>query len=158
VRPQRFALVVVALAIAFAVFLLWRLLREPAALPTQPIPYADNVHSVKSDLCRLARAERSYFAVTARYPPEHELRSNADPSLPSLRQWPYHYEIYVPVPERFVVVATLRGLSGQHPPAFVVDGNLQVCTVMSKFPQHRSTLDSVPEERGMVEYECEPCN
>jgi len=121
------------------------------------MPHAANVHSVKSDLCRLARAERSYFAVTDHYAPEHELRSDGDPSLPSSRQWPYHYEIYVPFPERFVVVATSRGALGQYPPALVVDGNLQVCTVMSRFPRQGRTLDSVPEERGNIEYECEPC-
>jgi hypothetical protein len=148
------------LAVAYCGFIAWRLLRVPIQPVVYPTPHAAELNTVKRDLCRLARAESSFKQATGHYAPETELRSNGDATLPAGTRWPYHYGIYVPVADRFVIVALAYGPLEKRPPAVVADDLLRVCTVSSRPPRISRTLDSLPERWGdpnLIEYHCEPC-
>ena len=126
-------------------------------MPEEAAPSAHTVaiDAVKSDLCRLAAAESRFYRARGHYASEYELRSNGDPKLPAGTRWPYHYGIYVPVPDRFVIVALAYGPPAR-PPALVIDATLQVCTLSSNVPRVR-TLDSPPPHWGDISYDCDKC-
>jgi hypothetical protein len=159
VRPLRFGIIVLVLAFAYCGFVLWRLLRIPTPPISHPAPRAADLDAVKGDLCRLARAERAFFGATGHYAPENELRSNGDLTLPHGTRWPYHYGIYVPVPNRFVIVATTYGPLEKRPPALLIDADLQICTATSIMPHFIGRLDSPPQHWGDTapSYDCEKC-
>lgn len=165
-----FALVIAILSvIAWAGLIFWRLdgqRARSAARPRQhtdlppvtPRPAAD-LASVRADLCRVARAELSFRHSVGHYATALELRSNGDPSLPQNGRWPYQYAVYVPVPDRFVVVASSHGPLEKRAPAILVDDSLHVCALRPTAPDFGWRVDHPPEtwESKPPDYYCEAC-
>ena len=158
-RMFRFGVIVAILASVYGAFLAIRLL-QPLQLPAKPPnrPVAD-VSTVKSDLCRLASAERAYFKLTGAYATETELRSSGELSLPPGSRWPYQYLIKIPAPDTFTIVAARYGPSNDRPTAVVTDARGQVCTFTWHRPENTHQLDNPPQDwRGAPpKYDCEAC-
>jgi hypothetical protein len=133
------------LVTAYFGFFLWRLLHVPTPTLAQPTRYAVDIKAVKSDLCRLARSERAFFASIGHYASPNELRSNGDLTLPLAGRGPYLYRISVPVPEGFVIVAS----SQEQLTALSIDASLKVCIL--RLP--RTALDSPLNPM----FDCEEC-
>src|SRR4051795_942682 len=78
-RGLRFGIVAIGLAVLFlggyGRFLLWRLERRMPPGITHPLPLAADAGLVKADLCRIARAQRAFFASVGRFASTHELSS-----------------------------------------------------------------------------------
>jgi hypothetical protein len=173
VRQHRFGIVALVTALlsvtAWLGFIFWRL--EPGQRPRAASTrrhYADlpsaaqkpaDLASVRADLCRVARAELSFRRSVGHYASAPELRSNGDPSLPQNGRWPYHYMVYVPAPERFVIVASSHGPLEKRAPAILVDDTLHVCALRPTIPDFGWRLDHPPETWGSRprDYDCESC-
>jgi len=159
-RVHRLSIPGLLLAFAWCGFVSWWFFRLPSPPPPNVSRRGAEPDAVKRDLCQLAHAETAFFRATSHYAPEIELRSNGNASLPTAPHWPYHYTIYVPVPNRFVIIATACGNLENRPPAVVVypDAQLQVCSLTSEPPQIAWRLDSPPPNWGEnVAYNCESC-
>jgi hypothetical protein len=163
-RGLRFGIVAIGLAVLFlggyGRFLLWRLERRMPPGITHPLPVAADAGLVKADLCRIARAQRAFFASVGRFASTHELSSNGDFSVHTQGRWPYTYNVYNPSPVCFVVVASTAGtaLAGQSP-AITVDDSMRVCVLKTTLPDFGWRLDHPPEDWGEPRqaYSCEEC-
>jgi hypothetical protein len=115
--------------------------------------------SVRADLCRVARAELSFRSAVGHYGSTPELRSNGDLSLPQNGRWPYHYMVYVPAPDSFVVIASSHEILEKRAPAILVDDTLHICALRPTLPDFARRLDHPPETwgSGPPDYDCEPC-
>ncbi len=159
-RPPRFGAVALVLVFVYcAAIALRAFYRTPAPPLMKPARVVTNndVATAKRDLCRIARAEHAFYSATGHYADDFELRANGDSTLPPRESVPYLYSIRVPVPERFVIVATAYGPLQQHPPALVVDDRLQLCVVRSDLPNLSRQLDNPPQRWGHTSYDCRQC-
>ena len=159
-RPLRFGIVTLVVVFAYcaaiALRAFYRLPVPPQITPARPVTAAD-IATARSNLCRLARSERAFYSAIGHFADDTELRAN-DSSLPPSEAPPYLYSVHVPVPERFVIVATAYGPLQQHPPALVVNDRLQICTVRSDLPNRTWQLDNPPQRWGHTSYDCVPCD
>lgn len=151
-----------ALLLAFACcgFVFWWFFGLPSPPPPNVSRRGADPNAVKRDLCQLAHVETDFFQATSHYTPEIELRSNRKAWLPTAGRWPYHYTISVPVPNRFVIIATAYGNLENRPPAVVSYpyAQLQVCSLTLGPLQVGWRLDSPPQHWGdNVTYDCESC-
>jgi hypothetical protein len=155
-RPSRFGIAVVVLVFAFLTLLVLRL-QPPSPPVLRPAGPVADIKQSKAELCRLARSEREFFAATGHYADNSELQENGDTTLLSRRRRPYFYSIHVPVPDRFVIVATPYGPLQQRPPALVVDDRLEICAIRSDLPNAAWQLDNPPQRWGHSSYDCAKC-
>jgi hypothetical protein len=159
VRVFQFGVFVLVVAFAYCGFVAMRLMRLPQSPITPPVPRLADVKTVKSDLCKLAEAERGYFNATGTYATENELRSNGNSSLPPGSRWPYHYLIEVPSQNEFMILAMSYGPLGKGPVAVVIYTRGPVCTLTPNMPRFTNQLDNPPQKWGDAAptYECEIC-
>jgi len=159
-RVYQSSILAVLLAFAGCGLVFWWFFGLPGPPPPNVSRRGAEPDAVKHDLCRLAQAETDYFLAASHYASEIELRSRESASLPTTGRWPYLYKVYAPVPNRFVIVATLYGNRENRPPAVVVypDAQLQVCSLTFLPLQAARTLDSRPQNWGdNVTYDCDSC-
>ena len=153
-RIARYGIVAFAFAIGISALMAWRVLFTPPVRLLRYEPRLANVQSVKSDLCRLGHSERRYFNATGHYAGRYELPSNGDFAVPRQR-WPYFYQIYVRVPDRFVVAAIPFRAVDRRLTVLTVDHSMKVCALSPNV----SSVDGQPQDWGEAEasYSCEPC-
>ncbi len=153
-RIARYGIVAFALAIGLSALVAWRVLFASPVRLLRHEPRLANVQTVKSDLCRLGHSERRYFNATGHYAGKYELPSNGEFAVPRER-WPYFYQIYVQVPDRFVGAAIPFRAVNRRLTVLTVDHSMKVCTLSPKV----SNVDGQPESwsEEAADYNCEPC-
>ncbi len=87
-RLSRFGTLVVLLCFAYCGFVAVRLTRIPEPPSPPPHPQPASLDEVKSDLCKLASAEREFHRLTGSYATESELRANDPESFRTFAPWP----------------------------------------------------------------------
>jgi hypothetical protein len=147
----RYGIIVFAFAIGLSALMAWRVLLAPPVRLPRHEPGLANVQKVKADLCRLGHSERRYFNATGHYAGRYELPSNGDFAVPRER-WPYFYQIYVQVPDRFVVAAIPFRAVDRKLTVLTVDHSLRICALSPNV----SSVDDEPQNWD-ASYSCEPC-
>ena len=104
-RPSGFGIAVVLLVFAYLALIAWWP-GSPAPPVLRPAAPAADIIESKKELCRLARAEREFYSATGHYAGNSALPANGDVTSPPRVRIPYLYSIHVPIPDRFVIVAT----------------------------------------------------
>lgn len=153
-RIARYGIVVFAFAMGISALMAWRMLFAPPVRLLRREPRPANVQKVKADLCRLGESERRYFNATGHYAGRYELPSNGDFAMPRER-WPYFYQIYVQVPDRFVGAAIPFRAVDRRLTVLTVDHSMRVCALS---PNVSSAGDELQDwSEGEASYSCEPC-
>ncbi len=155
-RIARYGIVVFAFAIGISALMAWRVLFPPPVRLLRHEPRLANVQNVKSDLCRLGHSERRYFNATGHYAGRYELPSNGDFAVPRER-WPYFYQIYVQVPDRFVGAAIPVRAVNRKLTVLTVDHSMRVCALSPNVSNTEGNFDPTQDWGEGNSYSCEPC-
>jgi len=119
---------VLALTFFYVGFILYRLIPHHQASVSLPRRNRADIDSVQRDLCSLAAAEVRIQHLTGHFASLHDLRSDGKTSLPPDSRWPYIYVLDTPTSDEFTIRAVSAEPTGDLPPIFTIDEQMQVQT------------------------------